>query len=265
LADDPWGEDPLPFLRDATWSLVKCAECSQVFHSKILNEEWNERRFTKWMNTESIIAFEKRLGPRFPRAFDTAINYVSHILRIEKLTRTIRKHDEPVRLLDFGCGFGNFLEACAHFGFTVEGVDRSEGRRDKAHINIAPSLAGLANREFHAITLFETLEHLDHPAHVLSKLAKLIIAGGVLVLETPDCTGVTDIKTHYDYLKAHPLEHINCFTHESLKSIAERNGFAEMKQGPAFVTTEIPRVIKRMGKHALGRVGASTQIYFRKL
>lgn len=263
IAADPWGENPAPYLVDATWSLVKCSECTQVFHRRILNEEWNERRFSKWMSAEAIIEFESRLGAEFPRKFNSAVEHIEHILRIEFLTRSIRG-SSPVRVLDFGCGFGRFLEACKHFGFEVSGVDRSIGRRSEALIEIYPTLDDMRGQQFHAITLFEVLEHLDDPADALAKLSLHLVSGGILILETPNCAGVSDIVSQRDYHLVHPLEHINAFTHDTLKSIAERAGFKNIGRGPAFVTAETARVAKRIAKHALHRDGLSTQLYFRK-
>ena len=264
IADDPWGENPTPFLKSAFWVLSKCNECTQVFHKRVLNEEWNERRFTKWMSADAIRAFEARLGPMTERRFLSATNHVNHILRIERLTRQTRRQDEAVRLLDFGCGFGEFLEACHHFGFDACGVDRSVGRRDGASVKVFPHLENLPQKQFHAITMFEVLEHLDHPSQMLEQLSTYLIDGGLLILETPDCSGVTDIKSLYDFRKIDPLEHINAFVHDTLKSIAERQGFRQIGRGPSYVTAETRRVIKRFAKHALRRDGKSTQLYFLK-
>jgi 2-polyprenyl-3-methyl-5-hydroxy-6-metoxy-1,4-benzoquinol methylase len=263
LAADPWGEDPAPSLQTAIWILSKCNSCAQVFHRRILNQEWNERRFSQWMSADAIKEFEVRLDPAFKRTFGAATHQVEHILRIEKLTRSLRS-DDPVRLLDFGCGFGHFVEACKHFGFDACGVDRSTARRSEAAIEIHASLGDLSGQQFHAITLFEVLEHLDEPAKMLVQLSAHLVAGGILVLETPDCSGVTDIRSRADYLAIHPLEHINAFTHETLKSIAERTGFRHISRGPAFVTAESKRAFRRLGKHLLRKDGLSTQLYFIK-
>ena len=262
---DPWGESPMPYLQEAEWLLVQCSDCQQVFHKRILNAEWNERRFTTWMSADAIKEFEDRRGlMTFSMKFDRARGYVSHILRIEKLTRSIRG-DGPIRLLDFGCGFGDFLSTCARFGFEAVGVDRATPRIEGAAVKVYHSLDDLGGTEpFHAITLFEVLEHLDEPATILKQLAERLVPGGLLILETPDCKGVTDIKTHNDYDKIHPLEHINAFDHETLKSIAERHGFRHIKRGPVHVTAERIRVLKREAKHLLGRDGISTQLYFNK-
>lgn len=263
ITDDPGSDTPFLHLQTARWELAKCAYCNQVFHRRILNNEWNERRFTEWMNADSIKQFEARHGSQFSRSFNSATHHIEHVLRIERLTRNLRG-DGPARVLDFGCGFGGFVVACGHFGFEAVGVDRSIGRRSEAHIEIYPSLEGLGNQKFHAITLFEVLEHLDEPAKMLSELSSYLVPNGLLVLETPDCSGVTGINTHDDYLKVHPLEHINAFTHDTLKSIAERHGFREISRGPAFVTADPDRIAKRIAKHALSKDGTSTQMYFRK-
>jgi 2-polyprenyl-3-methyl-5-hydroxy-6-metoxy-1,4-benzoquinol methylase len=218
------------------------------------------------MNGEAIDQFEKRRRNSFARSFNEGSGYVSNVLRIERLTRPIRKREEPVSVLDFGCGSGGFLDVCDHFGFVTAGVDRSPARRDKAGPKIVPSLGHLASdTTFHAITLFEVLEHLDQPADILKSLHRRLKPDGILVLETPNCNGLKGLSTARDCYLAHPLDHINAFTHETLKSIAERQGFKVITRGPVFVSADTQQAIKRLGKHVLRRDGRSTQLYFRKV
>lgn len=265
---DPWGESPIPYLQNAEWILVECTACQQVFHKRILTDEWNERRFSTWMSATAMREFESRLAgesPLPPRRFKQACEHIEHIVRIQKLTNSLHLPSEPLRLLDFGCGWGDFLVACRHFGWEAIGVDRSTARMEGAAIQILPSLDDLEREPpFHVVTLFEVLEHLDEPARILGQLSRYIVQGGILVLETPDCQGVTGIQSHRDYRKVHPLEHINAFTNRSLKSIALRQGFEPIPRGTAHVTGSLLRVIKREAKHRLGRGDTSTQLYFRK-
>lgn len=264
LAADPWGVDPLQFLQVAQWSLVRCNDCAQVFHRLILDEEWNARRFAEWMSVEAIQEFEARLHAKDPmRRFAKETQHTQHILRLEKLTRPLRG-SQPVRLLDFGCGWGDFLSSCQRFGFDCVGVDRSTARRENSVLRIAPSLAAVAG-PFHAVTLFETLEHLDSPATILKAVHPLMAEGGVLVLETPDCKGAAGITSHRDYLLLHPLEHINAFTHETLTSMAARCGFEAVSRPAVHVTAEVSRVIKAIVKNLVGKGERSTQLYFRKV
>jgi 2-polyprenyl-3-methyl-5-hydroxy-6-metoxy-1,4-benzoquinol methylase len=264
LAADPWGVDPLTFLREAKWSFVECKQCSQAFHRLILDSKWNERRFSEWMTSEAIHEFENRIGSNLPaNRFNRAKQHTKHILRIEGLTGLLRQN-EPVRLLDFGCGWGEFLQSCQHFGFDAIGVDRSTARRLRSTVRIESTLEDVEG-PFHAVTLFESLEHLDEPLAVLKSINPLVHPGGILVLETPDCTGVTNITTHRDYLLVHPLEHINAFTHTSLKSIARNCGFEHISRPIAYVTGDLGRVARDFVKGLIGKGEQSTQLYFRKV
>jgi 2-polyprenyl-3-methyl-5-hydroxy-6-metoxy-1,4-benzoquinol methylase len=187
------------------------------------------------------------------------------------LTKNLR-NSEAVRVLDFGCGYGESLAMCSFYGFDACGVDRSSARRDHSGYSyifaelddLKASLIG--SKKFHAVTLFEVLEHLDDPLIALESLDEFMAIGGILVLETPDCSGVTNIVTRTDYLKIHPLDHINGFTPQTLKAMAERLGFAQIRAPEVHVTGDPLRVAKTEIRRAIGGLRKlTTQQYFRKL
>mgnify|MGYP000984444026 CR=1 FL=1 len=269
IDNDPWGVSPLPHVSQQRWNFVRCAACAQAFHRSILSPAWNERRLSEWITEEAIRQFlASRETPAY--LFDRGRHYVEHILRIEHLTRPLRG-DQAVRVLDFGCGWGDFLTACEGFGFFCCGIDRSPARRQGGRVHILPSLDDLkdvpiAASGFHAITLFEVLEHLDDPFGVLKALHGWLVPRGILVLETPDCTGVVGITTENDYRLINPLDHINAFTPSTLSSMAIRAGFERVGSGMAHVGSGPVRAagaeIKRLLKPILG---ATTRQYFRKV
>jgi SAM-dependent methyltransferase len=163
-------------------------------------------------------------------------------------------------VLDFGCGFGQFLEMCRLFGLQAIGVDRSNVRRSGAGVHIFAELDDVSGK-FDAITLFEVLEHLDDPLTVLTSLKDRLETGGIMIVEVPDSTGVTTIDSRESYYKIHPLDHINAFTPKTLVAILERAGFEPIPKRPAFVTTSIMRVAKDLAKATLRP--KTTQRYFR--
>ncbi len=268
LSADPWGENPIPFLLNSRWSFVQCNNCNQAFHKYILAPDWNERRFSQWMSQEAIESFERNLNTP-ERLFNKGIQNTKHILQLERLTRDLRGN-APLRLLDFGCGYGEFIEMCSLYGFEVFGIDRSSARRNNANFGkIFPdieNLKDLGNREFHVITLFEVLEHLDDPKSLLKVLKEYLIKGGILVIETPDCAGIKGISSLSDYRQIHPLEHINAFTSETMRKLVESLGFVSIKKPVSHVTTDPVRVIKTEIKRIIGGVlRTNTQQYFQKL
>jgi SAM-dependent methyltransferase len=236
----------------------------------VLSPEWNEIRFSRWMTHEAIQAcIQHEMTPM--GRYRKAVQNTQHVLRLEQLTIGLRKSG-ALRVLDFGCGYGEFLAMCSQYGYEAVGVDRSTAKRvNSSHATIFSELdeltAEMGTKKFHAITLFETLEHLDDPRSVLDELTKLIEPGGILVLETPDCTGVTDITNADESWRIQPLDHINGFTPATLCSLAQRCGYRPIRKPGAHVTTGLRRMVKTEARRllaALRLLRPTTQQYFAK-
>jgi SAM-dependent methyltransferase len=257
-------------LKGKRWTFVQCEDCGQAFHRDVLSPEWNEIRFTRWMTHEAIrTCLRDETTPA--GLFRKAVQSTHHVLRLQKLTISPRK-GAPVRLLDFGCGYGEFLELCRQYGYEAVGIDRAKERRKHARVggifaSLDELLVEVGRRKFHVITLFETLEHLDDPRSTLEELTRHLVSGGILILETPDCTGVTDITTTDESWRIQPLDHINAFTPATLRSIAERCGYSPIRRPEVHVSESPFRAAKTEVKRLLGMVGLlkpTTQQYFRK-
>jgi SAM-dependent methyltransferase len=265
IAADPWGENPAPFLQGSSWTLAKCADCDMVFHRRVLDDEWNERRFKRWMTDEAIRSFESRFTTPMTACWE-ATNNVTHALGLELLTRPLRG-EQRLRVLDFGCGYGGFVAMCNLFGFEACGVDRSAAKRDNNHSSaIYAEIEDIVHlAPFHALTLFQVLEHLDQPRELLQLLSGLLADGGILVLETPDCTDVRDIQSRADFDKIHPLDHLNAFTPGTLKSFAARLGFDVIAKPATVVAAGATPIARRALRSTLAPLRRpTTEFYFRK-
>lgn len=265
IAGDPWGENPAPFLQGASWSLAKCTDCGMVFHRRVLDDEWNERRFSRWMTEEAIRSFESRFTTSMTRYWEATRN-VTHALGLELLTRPLRG-EQRLKVLDFGCGYGGFVAMCNLFGFDACGVDRSAAKRDNNHSNaIHAEIDDIAHlAPFHALTLFQVLEHLNQPRELMQVLSGLLAQGGILILETPDCTGVEDIQSRTDFDKIHPLDHLNAFTPATLKSFAARLGFDVIARPATVVAAGATPIARRAIRSTLAPLQRpTTEFYFRK-
>lgn len=251
LRADPWGEDPMPHVADATWVFVRCGECGQAFHREVFSDAWNKIRFDRWMSAEAIAAF---LAQSPDAGVSPAYEHVRHLLRIQDL------YERP-RLLDFGCGAGRFLEMARLFGIPCAGVDRAAPRRSSIGFEVAKDLEEV-DGDFHVISMMEVLEHLDDPMAMLVALERRLTPDGMFLIEVPDCTGVTDIVDRRTYHLIHPMEHINAFTPESLVKMLARLGFEPAPKKPAFVTMSPVRIAKDVAKATFKE--RRTQRYFRR-
>src|SRR5437868_600202 len=79
------------------------------------------------------------------------------------------RRGEPPRVLDFGCGWGQFLSAAVLFGAEAYGVDRdadrlrSAGKGGTLVVARLEELPQSLRGRFDSISLFQVLEHLEEP------------------------------------------------------------------------------------------------------
>lgn len=268
--NSPWGESPLPYLEKCEYILVECENCRQVFHKRFLNPEWQERRFNDWMTSNAIHRFAEMHGLNSPTAiFDKSRTIIDHLLCLERLTRSLRKPNERLRILDFGCGWGEFIKIGETLGFETYGIDVHEPRRfanEKRKVFTSfEDFNSEIKKPMHAITLFQVLEHLEEPKKTLQKAYEHLVPSGILILEVPNCSKITEIKTQDDLI-IDGIDHINAFTPKTLTKIAELSGFTQIRQPIAQVSVDYKRIIQREIKRYLRYfLGSSTHQYFKRL
>jgi len=100
------------------------------------------------------------------------------------------------KLLDIGCGPGEFLNAASKLGFEVWGVDfdRNAIKLAKKFYNLknlyAESWEDFSKRKnlpkFDVITFFEVIEHLDNVPEFLRFVVKITPPGAYIALSTPN-------------------------------------------------------------------------------
>jgi 2-polyprenyl-3-methyl-5-hydroxy-6-metoxy-1,4-benzoquinol methylase len=223
------------------------------------------------MTGAAIRAYAEANGYNSPEyRFQSAVECTRHVLRIEQATRSLRGR-EAARVLDFGCGWGEFLAMAHLFGFEAVGVERSPDKIEElrqAGVTAFPDIESLRegiDAGFHAVTLFWVLEHVEEPLELLTELRGVMAAGAILVLAVPDCSGVTGIHDLADFRKIDPLEHINCFTPTSLAKMARLAGFEPIPRPIAHVTTRATKVLKgEVRRLVQGLLPPTTVQYFRR-
>jgi SAM-dependent methyltransferase len=96
-------------------------------------------------------------------------------------------------LLDMGCGSASLLGLMKGRGFRVIGVDFSAEAAAVAKTEngvqvLVGSLkdAAFADASFDIVTLFHVMEHVTNPRDVLKEVARILKAGGSIVLQVPN-------------------------------------------------------------------------------
>ena len=157
--------------------------------------------------------------------------FARHLNRIEAHTR-------PGRVLDIGCATGDFLKVARNRGWQVLGADPSAARSQVEAAGI--ELVGtnvhdvdIDDGTLDAITFWDVLEHVTNPAADLARARKLLRPGGVLALTVPDSANLLARMSGRRWFGFKTAgEHLQFFTHASLRLALETAGFAIRTLGP---------------------------------
>jgi len=134
-----------------------------------------------------------------------------------------------VRVLDFGCGNGNFLLKTKKVSNEVMGIEIDERLYsvfEKAKLKVFPDLESASVQDVDIITMFHVLEHLPNPRKVLTELQNILKPSGKIIIEVPNSKeallNLYKVKKYVVY--AYKRCHLYYFNMQTLKTLAKQAG-----------------------------------------
>ncbi len=125
-------------------------------------------------------------------------------------------------LLDVGCGPGWFIHEVG-FGAGVE-VCPAAKREASKHMFVYDGVP--AGQPFHVVRCSHVIEHVGDPCEMLELMHSCVIAGGWLIISTPDFGGPAAERFGDDYRMLHDRTHCSLFTNESMHRFLRDHGFS---------------------------------------
>lgn len=137
------------------------------------------------------------------------------------------------RVVDFGCGGGEFLRIVQKHCVDVCGVELQQGYVDALNnegIRCVSNLDEIEDSSMDVCVSFHVIEHLPKPLDTLSVLKKKIVSGGVLVIEVPHANDFLLSSLASDDFKQFTLwsQHLVLHTRESLRRMLSYVGFTDV-------------------------------------
>ena len=125
---------------------------------------------------------------------DKLYQFVKSFTLKRKLSLINSFNTEERKLLDIGCGTGDFLLTCKNNGWTVVGVEPNSKAKNLAisklnsnkKSEIYSNLEDIETQNFDVITLWHVLEHVPNLENYILKLKSLLKPDGVLVVAVPN-------------------------------------------------------------------------------
>ena len=153
------------------------------------------------------------------------IVHLSHFLK-----RQILNLPDNSKILDVGCGRGEFLDSLPNrfltFGLDPQNAVTISPRHHFYHGNF--ETVKLPPKYYDAITFWHSLEHLPHPQLAVNKAYSCLKKGGILIINTPnaDSLGFRFGKDRYFHLDA--PRHLFLPSQTSLALLLQKSGFINL-------------------------------------
>jgi 2-polyprenyl-3-methyl-5-hydroxy-6-metoxy-1,4-benzoquinol methylase len=175
------------------------------------------------------------------------LNWLESILYAD-IVAALKKLRAGPRLLDVGCGTGEFLAYAGQQGFRPQGVEIASAAVDRAlarglsveAMTLKEYLAGASDGSgrFDVVVMLHVLEHVPDPVSTLELAKQALSPGGLLCIQVPN--DFSEIQEAARKKSSAPPwwiavpDHINYFTYDSLQTTFDHCGFDRVFQQSDF-------------------------------
>ncbi len=173
----------------------------------------------------------------------------------ERRLLLIKKIKPSGHFLDIGCAHGLLLDKAKQVGYETQGVEPTLANatvaRGKGHevFNgwLSDFVAQNVGQYFDVITCLDVIEHIDDPKSFLQLAASLLAEDGLMVISTPNYSGVIAklLGAKDPYMT--PPEHITFFSIDGMRKLSKACGFQvnSVQSFGSLIPAEMDRSIQR--------------------
>jgi 2-polyprenyl-3-methyl-5-hydroxy-6-metoxy-1,4-benzoquinol methylase len=210
------------FLTREEFMIVSCTNCGLKF----VNPRPDEKEIGRYYESVDYVSHNA--------SKKTGLNFLYRQVRkfsLRNKFNLVKKHAKGKKILDIGCGTGEFIFNCKQKGFDVKGIEPGEKPRSFAQqeynleVHEEEFLRQLTTPEFDVVTLWHVLEHVHLLQDRMKKIKEILNTGGILILAVPNCDS-WDAHFYGRFWAAYDLpRHLYHFSQETMKILAEKFDF----------------------------------------
>lgn len=179
---------------------------------------------------------EERIAAYYPDGYFGKRHPVFKDLFMDLRVRALPE-DRTGRVLDIGCGRGDFLIACRRKGWEVAGVEQETAPimelRESLGLEVSATsaLSSLPEASFDAVTMWHVFEHMAHPRETLRQAHRLLKPGGLLVIEVPNYGSWQARMAPREWFHLDVPRHLLHFERTTLDTMLKAEGFRPDRWG----------------------------------
>ena len=211
------------FLTKEDFHICECLNCGLLYTMPRPSKE----KIGAYYKSDEYYSHQENKKGFVPRLYE-AIKKINLKHKFRLASR-----DLPVgKLLDIGCGVGDFLHVAENKGWQCTGVEPSEEAREIARQRIkgdllySEDLNHLPDQSFDLITMWHVLEHVDDLKWQVAQLQRLIKPNGRIVIAVPNYRSY-DGRFYNAYWAAYDVpRHLNHFNKTVITKMFKTSGLS---------------------------------------
>lgn len=211
------------FLSQEEFEIIECDECKLLFTSPCPAQD----KIGDYYKSEDYLSHNEEKKNLFARIY----NIVKKTNIKNKFNIAIDSKSSAVKILDIGCGVGDFLNYAKEKGCEITGIEPSDDARKIAEKKLntkllSPAeLENLPDNSFDVITMWHVLEHVADLKTEIHHLQRLLKKNGRLILALPNYKSY-DAEYYKDKWAAYDVpRHLNHFSKTSIENIFKETQF----------------------------------------
>lgn len=203
-----------------TFQLVTCSRCGFV----MTNPRPDDESIGNYYLSEKYISHTNKAASIIDKIYLWVRSY------------TLRwKHDlvkavapkRKKRILDYGCGTGEFLKKCKDHQWEIVGVEPSLPARQRAQLLtgavITEKIQKLQEKDLNVVTLWHVLEHVPDPNEIISEIKQRLTPDGTIFIAVPNYKS-WDASHYQQYWAGYDVpRHLWHFSQDTMKALIEKN------------------------------------------
>lgn len=211
------------------FKIQKCQNCNFVF----TNPRPEPTELGKYYESPEYVSHTKTKKG--------LINFLYHIVKQYSLVKKIQLINRLLvkgKLLDYGCGTGDFLSVCKNSGWEISGIEPNAMARKSAEallsvqINDKLSENSYPEKHFDIITLWHVLEHISDLDKTVNTLLSVLKPGGIFLVAVPNYNSY-DARVYGKYWAAFDVpRHLYHFVPETITMYFKSKGLKLTKTLP---------------------------------
>ena len=232
-------------MSDTIFKTLEKLNLTSLKSRELFSKQTRDKKVKVWRDkfTEIIYIDENKISSSYTsgnyRKENLAFSNIEFYPHFERHSDTERRFSFLSKfifnknLLDFGCGYGEFLKKSKNFAKSVTGIELQRNLINEINtlgIKCYDDLKLIKKESIDTCVLFHSFEHLSDPLNSLKKINSKIVKGGFIIIEVPHARDILLNDYRVQQFKKYSLwsQHLILHTKQSLRSFLLNAGFCEI-------------------------------------